>query len=1155
MSRFCKIVGSGRLKMHKNKLITILLSALSISACGGDTSEPKKTDSNTQFIKPDYQVAPVYSGTKATFDITASNISELTAHYSHWLDALNGIVFGGDYQELLLHRPAEDFQTHDFACSTGSATMKEEVATQHYSITYNDCAIAGWVFDGKSDLYIERMDADEIRKYGLVPKLTVTNEVLGKSYFTEGYAIATKFDLLADSSATAFLKFKDSSDENDIYFSGVKLDAMLRASDIGYGVGLNGDIYLSGRGKLTLATDKYFPRGDFESAREVGAQYRMSSNNTVTIELKAHHPSSIWLSDDFLPLKFMLVDLNAAQVSSENTFPESIITAPQTGQRQAVFKLDASSSKDKDIEPLTYTWQVLTAPEGASWQFDSASEIEFIGNLPGTYLVALTVTDPHGKSHTTEHEFKLEKLPANVSDIVAYEQVKFGEQYSAQFKLANDEFDGPFEYKLAYGPNNMSVTEQGEVSWVANAPDFGTALNVNFAIDVINSDTETRVSHMVTLPSQDGKHNTSVGKSYFLSVNNLRQIKLKNNQQGVIFGSEYDAVFGLNDKGNLDYIVTPAPLPEGEEYVGLFQNTQKEMLNWLSILYNSAKSKHQIFIHNELGRNLLIDDLQTKNYGSLPLDFNNDGVEDVLIAANRSYDSFIVDGSNLEVIKLVAELDLSYSYSQSAIDVCDVNGDGYNELIDRDSVFDIKQNKYLVERHSEYRFKAFTRGEECRLTRYNIYERYSELVWWQDDLMHVGEDRLEHKFYEDISIGLEKNSLYSHALSRYKNLIFSFNEQWQLVTHTLQNNLPGEVIGSADFDNNGIGSLVTFKIEGEDFLNPYYTIQSLEWKNNEFQAQYSTASRASLPRGFIINADDEEIVISDFGRQAYIRGSEVTVNYTEEMLLSQDKVLGIEYVLKTINFDTHLLKRNIGSSSAVWQTKIDELSFSNSSNFDVTESDSLLSFKRELKHYTVSKQTGEIVARVFYPEFPSSELSKIMIGYYDLNFGFFDTSSLEPVEINDKDWPVSLESFQQNPYGVARTQFIQLDSDPQLEFVIDDRTNGATDEQGGLIVFDTFELTLESLSESQQSSFTIFEKDKIAEGAVNKVYGRNYFAHYFTDNTISLVDKLSNKVIWQSPEIADGLQDINLQETKDGGLKLHILTDYLQSFPYLGGSN
>jgi hypothetical protein len=392
-------------------------------------------------------------------------------------------------------------------------------------------------------------------------------------------------------------------------------------------------------------------------------------------------------------------------------------------------------------------------------------------------------------------------------------------------------------------------------------------------------------------------------------------------------------------------------------------------------------------------------------------------------------------------------------------------------------------------------------------------------------------------------------------LSRYKNLIFSFNEQWQLVTHSLQNNLPGEAIGSADFDNDGIGSLVTFKREGEDFQNPYYTIQALEWKNNEFQAQYSTASQASLPRGFIVNADDEEMVISDFGRQAYIRDGEAIVNYTEEMLLSQDKELGIEYVLKTINFDTHLLKRNIGSSSAVWQTKVDELSFSNSSNFDVTESDSLLSFKRELKQYTVSKQTGEVVARVFFPELPSSELSKIMIGYYDISFGFFDTSSLEPVEINDKDWPISLELFQQGPFAVARTQFIQLDSDPQLELVLDYRTNGATVEEGGLIVLDMFDLTLESLSESQQSGFTIFEKDKVAEGAVNKVYGRNYFAHYSTENTISLVDKLSNKVIWQSPEIVEGLQDINLQETADSGLVLHILGDYLQSFPYLGSAN
>ncbi|WP_350655183.1 hypothetical protein, partial [Pseudoalteromonas sp. D48-MNA-CIBAN-0056] len=77
--------------------------------------------------------------------------------------------------------------------------------------------------------------------------------------------------------------------------------------------------------------------------------------------------------------------------------------------------------------------------------------------------------------------------------------------------LSNDEFDGPFEYKIAYGPSNISISEQGEINWLSNAPDFGSNLNVNFAVDISNSDNQIRIKHQINLQSLGGVDNRSVG--------------------------------------------------------------------------------------------------------------------------------------------------------------------------------------------------------------------------------------------------------------------------------------------------------------------------------------------------------------------------------------------------------------------------------------------------------------------------------------------------------------------------------------------------------------------------------------------------------------------------------------------------------------------
>ena len=96
--------------MKINKSIQVLCLITLLSGCGGgggDTSKPVNNDSGSsgkaEFVKPDYQNTPIYNGETSLFEITASNVTQLTTQYSYLLDSLNSIVFGEDYQNLFLN--------------------------------------------------------------------------------------------------------------------------------------------------------------------------------------------------------------------------------------------------------------------------------------------------------------------------------------------------------------------------------------------------------------------------------------------------------------------------------------------------------------------------------------------------------------------------------------------------------------------------------------------------------------------------------------------------------------------------------------------------------------------------------------------------------------------------------------------------------------------------------------------------------------------------------------------------------------------------------------------------------------------------------------------------------------------------------------------
>ncbi|MDP6935510.1 MAG: hypothetical protein QGG40_21495, partial [Myxococcota bacterium] len=62
--------------------------------------------------------------------------------------------------------------------------------------------------------------------------------------------------------------------------------------------------------------------------------------------------------------------------------------------------LDASGSRDRDGEVAGYSWLVVSAPPGVSYELTglAESQAEFTSEAEGTFLLALVVTDDSGLS-------------------------------------------------------------------------------------------------------------------------------------------------------------------------------------------------------------------------------------------------------------------------------------------------------------------------------------------------------------------------------------------------------------------------------------------------------------------------------------------------------------------------------------------------------------------------------------------------------------------------------------------------------------------------------------------------------------------------------------------------------------------------------------
>lgn len=129
--------------------------------------------------------------------------------------------------------------------------------------------------------------------------------------------------------------------------------------------------------------------------------YRMSDGQTFQV---TNIPSDQYLNDVF-GNKVAYVDMRSGNedvwVTIFNQSPAANAGLDETVHAGASVTLDGSSSYDPDENyPLTYSWSILSKPQGSSAELSGADSVNpsFIADLLGDYVVQLVATDSAGWS-------------------------------------------------------------------------------------------------------------------------------------------------------------------------------------------------------------------------------------------------------------------------------------------------------------------------------------------------------------------------------------------------------------------------------------------------------------------------------------------------------------------------------------------------------------------------------------------------------------------------------------------------------------------------------------------------------------------------------------------------------------------------------------
>jgi RHS repeat-associated protein len=156
---------------------------------------------------------------------------------------------------------------------------------------------------------------------------------------------------------------------------------------------VGGTIFLDGRGSSDADGDP-LTYSWVLTLMPAGSTARLSDPTSptpsFTLDQPGYYSAQLVVNDGTVDSEPDLVS-----ITTLNSRPIAEAGPDQSAQVGAAVTLDGSSSSDRDGDPLTYHWALLSRPDGSSATLSDATAIRpnFILDHPGTYIVQLVVRD------------------------------------------------------------------------------------------------------------------------------------------------------------------------------------------------------------------------------------------------------------------------------------------------------------------------------------------------------------------------------------------------------------------------------------------------------------------------------------------------------------------------------------------------------------------------------------------------------------------------------------------------------------------------------------------------------------------------------------------------------------------------------------------
>lgn len=1129
--------------LNMYKLFVVYFLALIIVGCGGGG-----TDSNVSIPATGSDSwspeEPNYVGKREVFEVAPNEASETVLSVVESLDFLNMLAFGNDYSELyFLSENRTAIIDDSVTCTTGNVSTNE--SDTQVEAVYDKCQIDGSEITGTVKAFV---DGSEVI---VIPNLSLLDITLNELSTISGYFV------LSNPSFATFNLLLDTGQES-LFFDDFTLSFNYQNSV--WNGDFSGDIYLSSQGKLSIS-----PTTDENSEEKDSISFALNVSGDVDMYVVANLQESLvyTYSAEYIPVT---LPLNVTIDNFDDLINESpsAVISPEilTSNRNTPFVLTAYASTDPDYDPLQASWELISGPTGGDITVNSDSTAIFNAHLPGEYVISLNVEDVAGNKSKIERTIKVLKNTPSLELSLTNEKNYIGHEFAAHTTILNDEFDGPYTYKIQYGPANMSVDSTGYIIWDSVIPNFGFDVDINFGLYVENSDkawleektltftpeqapTIEKVAgtQSVSFPMSSYTNSAFVAESssipkLFNGGNKLTQLTYNSGQitlENTVLitnkrNAQYQDVYDANNDGVDDYWFSGIEVDNDE--------SESTHIYWKD---GKTFEEHSF---------MQLDDSYGRTLKFKLIDLDQDNQPEIFVSSSVwGYDTQVYDFVTSEVLY---ELDkFSFDFSRA----CDFNGDGFVDFSYGSRVVDIINNSDIYNQSNVRIYPIDTDGDNiCDLVESSVYEMTTNIIRTSLDnqsIALIDNQILDRNFIignfvgdagEEVVIQYYVNG---QSSSTEAVVLFKIDDQFQISSETIAREIaatyqdPLNDVAIYDVDGDGYDEII--RRSDAEGGGVQYIVTKLE------ELQFNKIAETET----LTTTEPQLIDWKNDGQLTYIGGNlpSSLISLTPELgaeILFQDNnlydaILQDDQYFVFLKSTSHSLTKLDLSHTQLWQDDI-----STDYNFDAQIFDEYALVQGTSgSDYLINSNSGEQLYSI--PSINTNTHRK-----YDFsansNLPKFIASrrSNSLLRINEN---LSVDVLYDENIGSLMDEaddytFMQADKDEQLELVIYTHTHLSREFK----LLDTATLEIEILSENPEGLIegldiqddellTCFSWDTDCQNLVyltnSKLDVQDIYnsPNQGSNKAIKVVDKLTGKLIWQSPDLL--VNDILFKRTSN----------------------